>query len=367
MSEDVGVENDLGNSRVEVFCDGQIAVYDVFPCHQNSNICLVGYYGRVDPNAVCHFSESGQNVAANHIKDPCLPDGGWNEPRVSLLFFPIPEEDRRAGHSFISITSASGSVIENKDFQWEPPSKNHYLAISTLFKDEVRFLKEWIEYHRLVGVEHFYLYDNNSQNRADIQKLLRPYIDQNIVTYVLWDYPYVVAPPYDWSWAYCQSAQLNHCLYCYGDENYFILNIDVDEFAYPVDTNCMSILPILKDYDRDDLAALRMKCMWFGNSSRRRVPPGFVIEKFFMRANHVQSHQHEKCFIKPGHIRILTDVHNVTHQREGMQVIDFPEDELRMNHYHATSAKKRIGDPSFNDIVDEGMHRFLPRLKTMVG
>ena len=31
------------------------------------------------------------------------------------------------------------------------------LAVVAIFKDEARYLKEWLDYHLLAGVEHFYL------------------------------------------------------------------------------------------------------------------------------------------------------------------------------------------------------------------
>ena len=33
--------------------------------------------------------------------------------------------------------------------------------MQTMLKDEADALVEWIEYHALLGVEHFYIYDNN--------------------------------------------------------------------------------------------------------------------------------------------------------------------------------------------------------------
>ena len=33
--------------------------------------------------------------------------------------------------------------------------------MQTMLRDEADALVEWIEYHRLLGVEHFYIYDNN--------------------------------------------------------------------------------------------------------------------------------------------------------------------------------------------------------------
>ena len=36
------------------------------------------------------------------------------------------------------------------------------LAVVAIFKDEGRYLREWLDYHLLAGVEHFYLYNNDS-------------------------------------------------------------------------------------------------------------------------------------------------------------------------------------------------------------
>ena len=38
------------------------------------------------------------------------------------------------------------------------------LSVCAIFKDEASYLKEWIEYHKLVGVQHFYLYENENES-----------------------------------------------------------------------------------------------------------------------------------------------------------------------------------------------------------
>lgn len=40
-------------------------------------------------------------------------------------------------------------------------SDEYELAIATIFKNNAPFLKEWIEYHRMQGVKHFYLYNRS--------------------------------------------------------------------------------------------------------------------------------------------------------------------------------------------------------------
>ncbi len=45
------------------------------------------------------------------------------------------------------------------------------MSLCAIFKDEADYLREWIEFHRIVGVEHFYLYNNsNCSATADFSK-----------------------------------------------------------------------------------------------------------------------------------------------------------------------------------------------------
>jgi hypothetical protein len=58
------------------------------------------------------------------------------------------------------------------------------LSITAMFRNEGRFLEEWIEYHRMVGVEHFFLYnDRSDDNYAEI---LAPYEAEGIVEVMSW-------------------------------------------------------------------------------------------------------------------------------------------------------------------------------------
>jgi hypothetical protein len=47
--------------------------------------------------------------------------------------------------------------------------------MQTMLRDEADAIVEWIEYHALLGVEHFYVYDNNSRDglRQRLQRYRR--------------------------------------------------------------------------------------------------------------------------------------------------------------------------------------------------
>lgn len=93
------------------------------------------------------------------------------------------------------------------------------VSLCLIFKDEGRFLKEWLDFHLAIGVDHFYLYDNNSTD--DYREVVKPYIDKGIVTLIDW--------PYQQSQVKCYK----HCLEEYCNETKWIGYIDADEFVCP--------------------------------------------------------------------------------------------------------------------------------------
>mgnify|MGYP002522247983 CR=1 FL=1 len=53
-----------------------------------------------------------------------------------------------------------------RPFLLQRPSytKKYRISICGIFKNESRFLKEWMEYYVMIGVDHFYMYNNNSED-----------------------------------------------------------------------------------------------------------------------------------------------------------------------------------------------------------
>lgn len=42
---------------------------------------------------------------------------------------------------------------------------NGSLCIVAILRDELKFVDEWLAYHRLLGVDHFFLYDDDPDGR----------------------------------------------------------------------------------------------------------------------------------------------------------------------------------------------------------
>ena len=80
-------------------------------------------------------------------------------------------------------------------------------------------MKEWIEFHEMIGVEHFYLYNNNSED--NFKDVLKPYIDRELVTLIDW--------PYDQA----QIMAYKHFYDAYRNETQWVTFLDIDEFFCP--------------------------------------------------------------------------------------------------------------------------------------
>jgi hypothetical protein len=123
-------------------------------------------------------------------------------------------------------------------------------AICTIFKNEAPYMKEWIEYHLIMGIDHFFLYNNNSTD--NYFEILQPYIDKGIVTFTEWQINQGQAPMYkDW---------YNN----FRNEVKWVCFIDLDEFICPRDKT--NFKDWLSDYSR--YPAIIMYWKFFGTSGR---------------------------------------------------------------------------------------------------
>jgi hypothetical protein len=120
--------------------------------------------------------------------------------------------------------------------RWREPglarNARHPLAICAIFREEARFLDEWLAFHRSVGVTHFYLYNNFSTD--GFRTVLKPWQEAGLVTLT------------DWPVKTGQLAAYEDCLKRFKNEARWIAFIDIDEFLFPVQER--SIVPVLETY-----------------------------------------------------------------------------------------------------------------------
>lgn len=139
----------------------------------------------------------------------------------------------------------------------------HEVSVCAIFRDEGEYLREWIEFHSLAGIDHFYLYNNFSQD--NYREILSPYIDEGLVTLK------------DWPVKQGQYSAYKDFFDTYAKETKWVCLIDIDEFVVPFTTNTVG--EFLERFKNRPCVIAYWKL--FGASGRMdRKNNGLVIEDF---------------------------------------------------------------------------------------
>ena len=155
-----------------------------------------------------------------------------------------------------------------------------YICVCAIFRDEADYLEEWIEFHRLVGVERFFLYDNGSTD--GFGDVLAPYVREGTV--VLHD------------WAHGQQyGAYDDCLARHGSESRWIGFIDLDEFLFsPTGAPLPEMLAGYEDHP-----GVGVHWCVFGGSGHLRKPDGLVIENYLHRTTNPSKNRWIKSVVDP--------------------------------------------------------------------
>jgi hypothetical protein len=97
-----------------------------------------------------------------------------------------------------------------------------------MFRDEAKYLKEWVEYHNFIGVEHFWLYNNRSVDNW--QDALKEYIDVGLVEVIDWE-----AGDIGWGGGFVEQPAIyrDGIIRAKGITKWLAI-IDLDEFIVPM-------------------------------------------------------------------------------------------------------------------------------------
>jgi hypothetical protein len=265
-------------------------------------------------------------------------------------------------------------------------AKNYNLAIGAIFQNERPYLKEWIEFHLLVGVEHFYLYNNLSTDHPE--EVLEPYINMGIVELI--DWPYAFTDDHK-EWIRIQKGAYNDILRRAVKCVKWVAFIDTDEFLFPTAKD--NLQEVLNEFDSCGAVAVNWQC--YGTSHVPQIPPNkLLIEVLTLKASTEDPYNHYvKSIVQPKRARNIA-VHHPKCKRGFFQVNTNQEiltanyspyvlvDKLRLNHYWTRdenyfymtklpSRKNRqwqieedlLRAYSFNYEEDKSITRFVPQLR----
>ena len=90
-------------------------------------------------------------------------------------------------------------------------------------------LPEWIAFHTMMGVKHFYIYDNGHEADESLLNVLRPFIVQGRVTHIRW--PVQIC---DTAFRSSQHAAINSCMRRFSSNCKWMAHLDVDDYLIPM-------------------------------------------------------------------------------------------------------------------------------------
>ena len=140
------------------------------------------------------------------------------------------------------------------------------VAVVAIVKNECPYLVEWLAHHRCLGIDHFYIADNGSDDGT--AELLARLHQARIVTLT--------------HWPATEQAQLRwytRALDQYRDDAKYLAFIDADEFiTASVDVKPMARIEAV--LGTACVGALALEWRVFGSSGQTMHEPGLVIERF---------------------------------------------------------------------------------------
>ena len=221
------------------------------------------------------------------------------------------------------------------------------IAVCTMVKHGYTdLLKIWLEYNILIGIKHFYIYDNALYNQTRLYNDLQHYVEIGIVTVIPW---------YSGTWAgfkfhstYWVKHQIwsqNDCIQRYGHNHEWLGMFDVDEFPVSLQRN-VALSNILGKVPPKKCSLVMNNCMVINEN---KIPLSIIKDPsklltFFPRTavNRTGCNTRQKHFIRPSKVYYFR-IHwlSTTVNCSGSYQANDTH-ELRVNHYKAGYAKPKI-------------------------
>ena len=257
------------------------------------------------------------------------------------------------------------------------------LAVVSIMKNEDPYVKEWLDYHLLAGVNHFFIYDNESED--NFKEVLQPYIDAGLVTYIF--YPGIVR----------QIQAFNAAVRDYKFFCRYMTFIDADEFIFP--HSKPTIIEVVDDVlaDNSKAAALGINWILYGSNNLEKADYNVgVLDRFTAHDSNVNvqiktiADPRKIDFLANPHFAIYFNGYSAVEENgksfEGPFNEEKTADKISINHYHTKSREEyekktallrsdilckrtmdQFEDHDKNDIQDDGILKYRDeRLKLLV-
>ncbi|KAL1327651.1 hypothetical protein HN51_037658 [Arachis hypogaea] len=200
----------------------------------------------------------------------------------------------------------------------------HELCACTMVWNQARALREWVMYHSWLGVERWFVYDNNSDADDGIDGVVK---DLDAKGYNV--------SRVTWPWIKTQEAGFSHCALKAKEHCNWVAFFDVDEFFHfpnELGDRKNALRSVVSNLSSSNsVAEIRTECRSFGPSGLRTHPKRGVSLGYTCR---VRSSERHKSIVRPE--MIDASLLNVVHHfelREGYGHRNIGEGSMVVNHY----------------------------------
>ncbi|XP_044490223.1 glycosyltransferase family 92 protein RCOM_0530710-like [Mangifera indica] len=231
---------------------------------------------------------------------------------------------QRIYKDYVPIPSVA-KIYNSNYYQLKKNKRKYELCVCTMLWNQASSIREWIMYHSWLGVERWFIYDNNSDD--GIQDVVKELNLQN----------YNVSR-HNWPWIKTQEAGFSHCALRARNECKWVGFFDVDEFFYfprdhrrglPGQNSLQSLVANVSS--SKTVAEIRTSCHSFGPSGLSSHPVEGVTVGYSCR---LQSPERHKSIVRPDllNANLLNVVHHFRLQA-GYRYMNMPENIAVINHY----------------------------------
>jgi len=156
------------------------------------------------------------------------------------------------------------------------------LSVVTIVRNESAYIAEWIAFHRLVGVDRFYIYDDKSTDDtvSVLRKLRNGGVDIVIIPWGFGRLEYASKEPCTFQNT-PQITAYNHFVATFAKETDWAAFIDVDEFLY--NTEHANIADAMNRLS--GVQALFVSWLVFGSNGHKTKPQCLTVEAYTRRGN----------------------------------------------------------------------------------
>lgn len=280
----------------------------------------------------CQFRKEGEDYALTTkaitaaqevIRCPLPPElkaKQWKDEEVQVtveITSKVPGRSHLTGmqHQLVpSIAKLYQSNDKNNEMVRNKESK-YKLCACTMVWNQAEFIREWVMYHAWLGVERWFVYDNNSDD-----ELKEVITEMNVENYNV--------TRHAWPWIKSQEAGFSHCVLRARDQCQWVAFFDVDEFYnFPPPKprqnssfvyrgpNALQVVVGNISARSRSVGEIRTDCHNFGPSGLKKSPVEGLMLGYTCRLKGLERH---KSIVRPDAVddSLLNQVHHFKLKKE---------------------------------------------------